>query len=372
MIEKTGTILQLASLPTRLATRRACPSLLVHFTASPRFEDLFSGGMALIEETAADHGQGRLEAEELDGSTGALYGAESMRLTTRSMQLASWLLLQRAVAEGEVTAEHALTQKKTIKLNRLMARPQDDSWNALPQDFQSWCWTAPMPCNGGSDAHAEIYGDTEANAEPASQNAVAAQQSLLHTPSTSGSAARVQLPAERFTKATQRAVAGKAVRPPRSATAVGTSSQYTARHGAGASAVVRRAQFGRFAYSRRGRDGPNLHCRAFSDRRIDKAGFNAEPPEIKRPPPVWWCLSKLANTLSACGVTIGAFGSPSRQLGATGALIGAIGCSRAAISMAGSSTSASEVDAITGRALGRCIGQNVGLAVEKIDPYRYR
>ena len=35
-----------------------------------------------------------------------------------------------------MTAEHALTQKKTIKLNRLMARPQDDAWDALPVEFR--------------------------------------------------------------------------------------------------------------------------------------------------------------------------------------------------------------------------------------------
>ena len=34
-----------------------------------------------------------------------------MRLTTRLMQLASWLLLQRAVNEGEITAENARTEK---------------------------------------------------------------------------------------------------------------------------------------------------------------------------------------------------------------------------------------------------------------------
>ena len=35
--------------------------------------------------------------------TALSYASESMRLTTRLMQLASWLLLQRAVAEGELS-----------------------------------------------------------------------------------------------------------------------------------------------------------------------------------------------------------------------------------------------------------------------------
>src|SRR5262249_24587553 len=35
------------------------------------------------------------------------YAAESMRLTTRLMQVASWLLVQRAVREGHMPAEAA-------------------------------------------------------------------------------------------------------------------------------------------------------------------------------------------------------------------------------------------------------------------------
>ena len=39
------------------------------------------------------------------------YATESMRLTTRLMQLASWLLLQRAVNDGEMSAEQAQPRK---------------------------------------------------------------------------------------------------------------------------------------------------------------------------------------------------------------------------------------------------------------------
>ncbi len=46
-----------------------------------------------------------------------LYATESMRLTTRLMQLASWLLLQRAVNEGEITAENARTEKEKVKFS---------------------------------------------------------------------------------------------------------------------------------------------------------------------------------------------------------------------------------------------------------------
>ena len=42
-----------------------------------------------------------------------------MRLTTRLMQLASWLLLQRAVNDGEMSDEQARLEKAKVKLNGL-------------------------------------------------------------------------------------------------------------------------------------------------------------------------------------------------------------------------------------------------------------
>ena len=44
------------------------------------------------------------------------YASESMRLTTRLMQIASWLLVQRAVAEGEITPAQAQQEKNRVRL----------------------------------------------------------------------------------------------------------------------------------------------------------------------------------------------------------------------------------------------------------------
>ena len=72
--------------------------------ASQAFSVLFREGMALVEETAAYlDGAGRQDAKKLDRSAALTYATESMRLTTRLMQLASWLLLHRAVNEGEMS-----------------------------------------------------------------------------------------------------------------------------------------------------------------------------------------------------------------------------------------------------------------------------
>ena len=71
---------------------------------SQAFAALFRDGMSLVEETAAYlDGPGRQESKKLERNAALAYATESMRLTTRLMQLASWLLLHRAVKEGEMT-----------------------------------------------------------------------------------------------------------------------------------------------------------------------------------------------------------------------------------------------------------------------------
>lgn len=91
---------------------------LVRFTASEQFEKVFREGMGLVEETANYlDGPGRKDARLLDRHGAVAYATESMRLTTRLMQLASWLLLQRAIGAGEMTAEDARKEKHRISLS---------------------------------------------------------------------------------------------------------------------------------------------------------------------------------------------------------------------------------------------------------------
>ena len=85
--------------------------------ASQTFSILFREGMALVEETAAYlDGAGRQDAKKLERNAALVYATESMRLTTRLMQLASWLLLHRAVNEGEMSLAQASKEKKKVKL----------------------------------------------------------------------------------------------------------------------------------------------------------------------------------------------------------------------------------------------------------------
>src|SRR5579862_9952364 len=86
-------------------------------TNSAAFSTLFREGMDLVEETAAYlDGAGRTEAKALDRAASLTYATESMRLTTRLMQLASWLLLHRAVKEGEMSLAQASKEKSKVKL----------------------------------------------------------------------------------------------------------------------------------------------------------------------------------------------------------------------------------------------------------------
>ncbi|WP_439574465.1 protease adaptor protein RcdA [Phreatobacter sp.] len=105
----------------------------VRLANSPAFKDLFRDGMALVEETAAYlDGPGRAESRALDRGPALAYATESMRLTTRLMQLASWLLLQRAVNEGELTQEQAAQEKSKVRLSSVGAPTPQATLDELP------------------------------------------------------------------------------------------------------------------------------------------------------------------------------------------------------------------------------------------------
>ncbi len=91
--------------------------------ASSTFDSLFRDGMALVEDTAAYlDGDGRDQSRHLGRVAALAYASESMRLTTRLMQIASWLLLQRAVNEGEMSAGEAASDKRRTRT----------AWQAVP------------------------------------------------------------------------------------------------------------------------------------------------------------------------------------------------------------------------------------------------
>jgi regulator of CtrA degradation len=101
--------------------------------SSQAFAVLFKEGMALVEETASYlDGPGRQDSKRLERSAALAYATESMRLTTRLMQLASWLLLHRAVKEGEMSLAQANKEKTKVKLS-LDNRADTDTLRVLPE-----------------------------------------------------------------------------------------------------------------------------------------------------------------------------------------------------------------------------------------------
>jgi len=101
---------------------------------STRFATLFDEGMTLVNSAAAYlDGPGRMEAKRLDRTAALAYAVESMRLTTRLIQVASWLLLQRAVNQGELTRPEAAIEQKRIRLSKDEKVSPEDVLALLPR-----------------------------------------------------------------------------------------------------------------------------------------------------------------------------------------------------------------------------------------------
>src|SRR5260370_36014780 len=125
-------------MPDRSQGEAALVQFSERLTNSAAFGTLFREGMDLVEETAAYlDGAGRAEAKALERSVSLTYATESMRLTTRLMQLASWLLLHPAVKEGEMTLIQANREKTKDKLSAADPGP-NDLIEKLPQALHAF------------------------------------------------------------------------------------------------------------------------------------------------------------------------------------------------------------------------------------------
>ena len=107
------------------------------FQSSGHFDHIFKEGMALVERTATYlDGPGRKEAKALNGTVGVLYATESMRLTTRLLDLASWLLIRRALREGEITEDEAQKKRRRVKLQAFGRPSHVNGYSELPQGLK--------------------------------------------------------------------------------------------------------------------------------------------------------------------------------------------------------------------------------------------
>lgn len=112
-------------------------SLGARLASSGGFMVLYREGMALVEQTAEYlDSDGRRQSTGLPREASLLYGAESMRLTTRLMQLASWLLLQRAVNDGEISAAYAYEEKQKVTFSPSPSARGGPGWSDLPDTLR--------------------------------------------------------------------------------------------------------------------------------------------------------------------------------------------------------------------------------------------
>jgi regulator of CtrA degradation len=150
--------------------------------SSSQFKTLYSEGMTLVEETASYlDGDGRSASKVLPRMASVLYAAESMRLTTRLMQMASWLLLQRAVNNGEMSRDQVLNEKSKVRLDGFNVDKTAPGWNDLPESFRSLVERSLRLQNRIALLDREIYRPAEAAIVPDNQNSVKAQLNLLQT-----------------------------------------------------------------------------------------------------------------------------------------------------------------------------------------------
>lgn len=110
----------------------------VDFARSELFERTFKEGMALVEETAAYlDGPGRAASKRLSRAAALAYAGESMRLTTRLMQVASWLLVQRAVRDGEIQLAEAASEKYRLISREAQPSPPFAGSDELPEALRT-------------------------------------------------------------------------------------------------------------------------------------------------------------------------------------------------------------------------------------------
>jgi regulator of CtrA degradation len=155
--------------------------LAEHLAFSRSFQPLFNEGMALVDATAVYlDGQGRVDAKALSRSVATLYAAESMRLTTRLMQVASWLLLQRAANQGDMSRAQVETEKMKVRLEGVGTGRDSPLFAELPEAFCSLVDRALKLERRIAMLDREIYGNLSDQFE-GSSNPVGEQLSLLRT-----------------------------------------------------------------------------------------------------------------------------------------------------------------------------------------------
>ncbi|MEM6414741.1 MAG: DUF1465 family protein [Pseudomonadota bacterium] len=145
------------------------------FVRSELFARTFREGMSLVENTANYlDGEGRDASKELSRHGALAYAGASMRLTTQLMQIASWLLVLRAVREGDIDANEALEPKYRLP-QKERGRP-DKLEGELPNELTTLIDTTEQLYDRIGRLDADLFG---AQDEQKDRGDAASQQRAL-------------------------------------------------------------------------------------------------------------------------------------------------------------------------------------------------
>ena len=145
------------------------------FVQSELFARTFREGMGLVEETANYlDGEGRDAAKNLPRDAALSYASASMRLTTQLMQIASWLLVLRAVREGEMALTEARDQK--YRLEQAVTSPFADAIDGVPDRLIGLIEAARQLYDRISRLDADLFSEEPSDA---ADHGAAAQQRAL-------------------------------------------------------------------------------------------------------------------------------------------------------------------------------------------------
>lgn len=104
---------------------------------APFIEKTYDEAIALVHQSAAYlDGEGTLLREDLGDQLRPVFTAESLRATTRLMQVVSWLMTQRAVLSGEMSPEEAREHKYRLGARGICLADPLDGTEKLPEYFQ--------------------------------------------------------------------------------------------------------------------------------------------------------------------------------------------------------------------------------------------
>ena len=156
----------------------ATEPLELTFTDGKVFERVFVDGMALVEETAGYlDGPGRELSKTLPRDASLTYAAWSMELTTRLMQAASWLVMHRAVRDGEMRPADAMQKKYRISREEPPLDASAQRGRGLPDVFLDLVERSEALFERICRLDAALYGqEMRASASPVKQQLEKLQQ----------------------------------------------------------------------------------------------------------------------------------------------------------------------------------------------------